>query len=192
MYADVLIHPTAVIDAGAQIGAGTAIWHFCHVMPQAVIGRGCNIGQNVFIDNGVVVGDRVKIQNNVSLYKGVILEDDVFIGPSAVFTNVINPRSFIERKTEFKSTLIRRGATLGANVTVVCGVEVGTYAMVGAGAVLTKVVKPFALVYGNPARQQGWVSKEGYPLVFNGQGRATCPGDGSGYTLNNELVQQSL
>ena len=192
MNAEVFVHPTAVIDAGAQIGAGTAIWHFCHIMPGAVIGAGCNIGQNVFIDNGVIVGNGVKIQNNVSLYNGVVVEDDVFIGPSAVFTNVINPRSFIERKTEFRPTFIRRGATLGANVTIVCGLEVGAYAMVGAGAVITKDVKPFALVYGNPAKQKGWVSKAGYALVFNEEGCATCSGDGSGYTFKDGLVQENL
>lgn len=158
---DTMIHPTAVVDAGAQIGAGTRIWHFSHVMPGAVIGMNCNIGQNSFIDNNVVVGNGCKIQNNVSLYNSVVLEDDVFIGPSVVFTNVINPRAFIERKSQFKPTRICRGASIGANVTIVCGVTIGEYALVGAGAVVTKDVPPYALVVGNPARVIGQVDKEG-------------------------------
>lgn len=192
MDTEIFIHPTAVVDEGAQIGAGTKIWHFCHIMPKALIGEGCNLGQNVFIDNNVVIGRGVKIQNNVSVYNGVSVEEDVFLGPSVVFTNVLNPRSFIERKTEFKPTLIRRGATIGANATVVCGIEIGACALVGAGSVVTKGVKPFALVYGNPARQRGWVSKSGYALVFNEQGKATCAGDGTHYILKDELVQQTL
>ncbi len=192
MSNDVFIHPTAVVDSGAQIGAGTKVWHFSHVMPRAVIGKGCNLGQNVFIDNDVVIGNGVKIQNNVSVYKGVLVEEDAFLGPSVVFTNVVNPRSFIERKTKFKPTVVRRGASIGANATIVCGVEVGAYALVGAGAVVTKNVKSFALVYGNPARQQGWVSKSGYALVFNPQGQATCAADGSQYLLKDELVTEAL
>ena len=188
MNPDVFIHPTAVVDEGAQIGGGTKIWHFSHIMPRAIIGDGCNLGQNVFVDNDVVIGRGVKIQNNVSLYNGAVVEEDAFLGPSVVFTNVINPRSFIERKTEFKQTIVRRGASVGANATIVCGVEIGAYALVGAGAVVTKNVKSFALVYGNPARQHGWVSKSGYALVFNRQGEATCPGDGSTYDLKDELV----
>jgi UDP-2-acetamido-3-amino-2,3-dideoxy-glucuronate N-acetyltransferase len=183
MYKDVFIHPSAVVDTGAQIGAGTRIWHFCHLMPGCRVGDQCNIGQNVFIDNNVVIGERVKIQNNVSVYNSVIIEDDVFLGPSMVFTNVINPRSFIERKHEFKPTIIRRGVSIGANATIVCGVEVGAYAMVGAGAVVTKNILPFSLVYGNPARQQGFISVMGYPLVFNDKGEATCAGDQSVYRL---------
>ena len=155
------IHETAVIDEGAVIGPGTHIWHFSHVMPAAVIGSNCNIGQNVFIDNKVTVGNNVKIQNNVSLYNGVILEDAVFIGPSVVFTNVINPRSFIERKNEFKPTLVKEGATIGANASIICGITIGEYAMIGAGAVVTKDVQPYALMVGNPARQSGWVDREG-------------------------------
>jgi len=157
----VQIHETAVIDEGAVIGPGTHIWHFSHVMPAAVIGSNCNIGQNVFIDNKVTVGNNVKIQNNVSLYNGVILEDAVFIGPSVVFTNVINPRSFIERKNEFKPTLVKEGATIGANASIICGITIGEYAMIGAGAVVTKDVQPYALMVGNPARQSGWVDREG-------------------------------
>jgi len=182
------IHPLAVVDAGAQIGAGTKIWHFCHVMPGAVIGTNCILGQNVFVDNGVIIGNGVKLQNNVSVYNGVIIEDDVFVGPSVVFTNVINPRSFIERKHEFKTTTLKKGATLGANVTVVCGSTVGEYAFAGAGSVITAKVLPFALVYGNPARQKGWVSKAGNTLIFNEMGESTCPQTGERYLLRNNQV----
>ena len=157
----VTIHPTAIVDAGAIIGNGTRIWHFCHVMPTAVIGANCNLGQNVFIDNKVTIGDGVKIQNNVSVYNGVTIEEDVFVGPSVVFTNVINPRSFIERKNEFKPTLLKKGATIGANATIICGISIGEYAMIGAGTVVTKDVAPYALVVGNPGRQVGSVNKEG-------------------------------
>lgn len=156
-----MIHPTAVVDPGAQIGAGTRIWHFSHVMPGTIIGENCIIGQNSYIDNNVVVGNGCKIQNNVSLYNGVTLEDEVFIGPSVVFTNVINPRAFIERKSEFRPTRICRGASIGANATIVCGVTIGEYALIGAGAVVTKDVPPYALVVGNPARIIGQVDKEG-------------------------------
>jgi UDP-2-acetamido-3-amino-2,3-dideoxy-glucuronate N-acetyltransferase len=156
-----LIHNTAVIDEGALIGDQTHIWHFCHVMPAAVIGSHCNIGQNVFIDNNVRIGNGVKIQNNVSVYNGVQLEDGVFIGPSVVFTNVMNPRSFIERKEEFRPTLVQKGASIGANATIICGITIGEYAFIGAGAVVTKDVPPYALMTGNPARQVGWVDKEG-------------------------------
>ncbi len=155
------VHPTSVIDDGARIGEETQIWHFCHIMPEAVIGKGCKIGQNVFIDNNVYVGNGVKIQNNVSVYNGVTLEDDVFIGPSVVFTNVTNPRSFIERKHEFKQTLVKEGASIGANATIVCGVIIGKYAMIGAGSVVTKDVRDFALVMGNPAKQVALVNREG-------------------------------
>jgi len=155
------IHPSAIIDPGAQVGDGTRIWHFCHLMAGAVVGENCILGQNVFIDNNVQIGNGVKIQNNVSVYNGVVIEDDVFLGPSVVFTNVINPRSFIERKHEFKPTILHRGASIGANATILCGVEIGEYAMVGAGAVVTRNVLPYALVMGNPARQTGWVNKDG-------------------------------
>jgi UDP-2-acetamido-3-amino-2,3-dideoxy-glucuronate N-acetyltransferase len=155
------IHSTAIIDAGAQIGAGTHIWHFCHVMPGAVIGKNCTLGQNVFVDNNVMIGNGVKIQNNVSVYNAVTLQDDVFIGPSVVFTNVINPRSFIERKNEFKPTLVKKGASIGANATIVCGITIGEYAMIGAGAVVTKDVEAYALMVGNPAKQVGTVNEKG-------------------------------
>ncbi len=177
------IHTTAVVDAGAQIGPGTRIWHFCHIMPGAVIGSNCILGQNVFVDNNAIIGNAVKIQNNVSVYNGVRLEDDVFVGPSAVFTNVINPRSFIERKAEFRETIVKRGATIGANATIICGHTIGEYAMIGAGAVVTKDVEAYALVKGNPARQTGWISQAGGPLIFNEEGKASCPITGKHYTM---------
>lgn len=188
MHETIFIHPTAIVETGAQIGHGSRIWHFSHLMPHCEIGQRVNIGQNVFIDNGVTVGNGVKIQNNVSLYNGVCVEDDVFIGPSAVFTNVVNPRSFIERKHEFRKTLVRKGATIGANATIVCNVEIGQYALVGAGAVVTKNIQPFALVYGNPARQYGWVSKNAYKLIFNNKGEASCPVSGERYLLKEGQV----
>ena len=159
-----MIHPTAIVDAGATVGRHTRIWHFTHIMPQAVIGDNCILGQNVYIDAGVQIGNGVKIQNNVSVYKGVTIENDVFIGPSVVFTNVINPRAFIERKSEMLPTYICVGATIGANATIVCGVTIGAYAMIGAGAVITKDVPPFALMMGVPAIQKGWVDKGGNVL----------------------------
>ena len=185
-------HISAVIDEGATIGDGTNIWHFSHVMPGAVVGLNCNIGQNVFIDDNVVIGNGVKIQNNVSVYNGVVCEDDVFIGPSAVFTNVINPRSAIERKHEFKKTIIRKGATIGANATIICGNEIGQYAMVGAGAVVTKNVKPYALVVGNPAKQIGWVSEYGNRLVFEERGNTVCEETGERYFLENASVRKEV
>ena len=184
-------HISAIIDEGAQIGDGTNIWHFCHVMPTAVIGKDCNIGQNVFIDNDVVIGNRVKIQNNVSVYNGVTCEDDVFIGPSVVFTNVLNPRSAIERKNEFKKTVVRKGASIGANATIVCGNEIGQYAMIGAGGVITKPVKAYALVVGNPAKQIGWVSEYGNRLVFEERGNAVCSESGQDYYLEGDKVRRS-
>ena len=188
MNSDVFVHPSAIVDEGAVVGSGTKIWHFTHLMPRAVVGINCIIGQNVFIDNDVVIGSGVKIQNNVSIYKGVIIEDDVFLGPSVVFTNVINPRSFVERKTEFKPTIIQKGATIGANATIVCGLEVGNYAFIGAGSVITKNVSPFSLVYGNPAKHKGWMSKSGYPLVFNEKGEGSCGNCREKYVLiNNEV-----
>jgi len=158
---DYQMHPTAVIDEGAAIGKGTKIWHFSHIMPEASIGENCTIGQNVLVSPQVVLGNNVKVQNNVSIYTGVQCEDDVFLGPSCVFTNVINPRSFISRKEEYRSTLVKKGATIGANATIICGVTIGEYAMIGAGAVVTKDVPDYALVVGNPGKQIGWVDKEG-------------------------------
>lgn len=176
-------HETAVIDEGCRIGAGTRIWHFSHIMPDCVIGERCNIGQNVVISPGVVLGNNVKIQNNVSVYTGVVCEDDVFLGPSCVFTNVLNPRSAIPRKDQYRKTLVRRGATIGANATIVCGHTIGEYALIGAGAVVTKDVPPYALVVGNPSRQIGWVSEYGYRLRFDEKGEARCPESGERYLL---------
>ncbi len=176
-------HETAIIDEGCRIGAGTRIWHFSHIMPDCVIGERCNIGQNVVISPGVVLGNNVKIQNNVSVYTGVVCEDDVFLGPSCVFTNVLNPRSAIPRKDQYRKTLVRRGATIGANATIVCGHTIGEYALIGAGAVVTKDVPPYALVVGNPSRQIGWVSEYGYRLRFDEKGEARCPESGERYLL---------
>lgn len=180
---DYFAHPTAVIDEGCTIGRGTKIWHFSHLMPGCRVGERCNIGQNVLVASGVVLGNNVKVQNNVSIYTGVTCEDDVFLGPSMVFTNVINPRSHVSRKHEYRPTIVRRGASIGANATIVCGNEIGEYAMVGAGAVITKPVKPYALVVGNPARQVGWVSRNGHRLHFGPEGLATCPETGGRYRL---------
>jgi len=182
-------HPTAVIDEGCQIGEGTKVWHFSHIMPGAVIGENCNIGQNVMIGPNVILGDNVKIQNNVSVYEGVICEDDVFLGPSAVLTNVINPRSAINRKAEFKSTIIRKGATIGANATIVCGNEIGAYSFIGAGAVITKSVKPYSLMVGNPAIQTGWMSENGQKLQFN-NGEAVCSESGQKYLLSEGQIKR--
>jgi UDP-2-acetamido-3-amino-2,3-dideoxy-glucuronate N-acetyltransferase len=182
------VHPTAIIDNGAQIGAGSRIWHFCHLMPTSKVGENCILGQNVYIDSHVVIGNRVKIQNNVSVYSGVIIEDDVFLGPSMVFTNVINPRSFIERKNEFKKTIVRKGATIGANATILCGAEIGSFAMIGAGTMVVKSVPPYALIAGNPGQQIGWVSEAGITLKFNSHGLGICPETGRNYKLENERV----
>ncbi|MDR0872123.1 MAG: N-acetyltransferase [Prevotellaceae bacterium] len=185
-------HETAIIDEGAKIGNNTKIWHFSHIMPRCTIGEDCNIGQNVVISPDVVLGRNVKIQNNVSVYTGVICEDDVFLGPSMVFTNVINPRSHVSRKDEYRQTIIRKGASVGANATIVCGNEIGEYALIGAGTVVTKAVKPFALVVGNPARQTGWVSRNGHKLKFDDNGIAICPETGEKYILqNNEVKKQN-
>lgn len=182
------IHETAVIDEGCHIGASSKVWHFSHLMSGAVLGENCNIGQNVFIASGVVLGNGVKVQNNVSIYEGVTCEDEVFLGPSMVFTNVVNPRSSVCRKDAFAPTHVGRGATIGANATVVCGHNIGAYALVGAGAVVTKDVPPFALVVGNPAHQIGWVSRRGCTLVFNDASEATCPESGEQYRLENGVV----
>jgi UDP-2-acetamido-3-amino-2,3-dideoxy-glucuronate N-acetyltransferase len=183
-------HPSAVIDDNCDIGEETKIWHFCHIMSGCRIGKRCNIGQNVVVSPQVVLGENVKVQNNVSIYTGVICEDDVFLGPSMVFTNVINPRSAIIRKEEYQKTIVRKGATIGANATVVCGNEIGQYAMIGAGSVITKEVPAYALVYGNPARQKGWVSEYGHKLTFDMDDIAICPESGVRYRrINSEVVK---
>ena len=182
-------HESAIIHPDASIGEGTKIWHFSHIMANCKIGEGCNIGQNVVVSPDVVLGDNVKVQNNVSIYSGVICEDDVFLGPSMVFTNVINPRSHVVRRGQYSKTIVRKGASIGANATIVCGHEIGEYAFIGAGAVVTKEVLPYALVLGNPARQVGWMSKFGHKLVFNAEGMASCPESGENYQLNeNNLL----
>ncbi|MBG9377349.1 N-acetyltransferase [Panacibacter sp. DH6] len=190
MASDFYAHPTAVIDEGATIGNGTRIWHFSHIMKDAVIGEQCNIGQNVVISPGVVLGNNVKVQNNVSLYTGVTCADDVFLGPSCVFTNVINPRSAIVRKHEYLKTHVGKGASIGANATIVCGHDIGAYAFVGAGAVVTKDVKPYALVVGNPSKQTGWMSEYGHKLSFDEHGMATCKESGGQYVLKNGVVNK--
>jgi UDP-2-acetamido-3-amino-2,3-dideoxy-glucuronate N-acetyltransferase len=187
---DYFVHDTAVVDAGSRIGKGVKIWHFSHIMPDSQLGEGCNIGQNVVVSPGVVLGKNVKVQNNVSIYTGVICEDDVFLGPSMVFTNVINPRSHVIRKDQYAQTLVRKGASIGANATVVCGNEIGMFALIGAGAVITKAVKPYALIVGNPGRQIGWVSEYGHRLQFDETNRATCPETNQVYELLNEQVQR--
>jgi len=181
-------HETALIDEGCEIGNGTKIWHFSHVMTGCVIGESCNIGQNVVISPAVRLGRNVKIQNNVSVYTGVVCEDDVFLGPSMVFTNVINPRSHVNRRNEYAETLVRKGASIGANATVICGNEIGEYALIGAGAVITKPVKAFALVVGNPAKQIGWVSEYGHRLHFDENGIAFCPETNQEYKLTDNNV----
>jgi UDP-2-acetamido-3-amino-2,3-dideoxy-glucuronate N-acetyltransferase len=182
------VHETAVVDEGSSIGKGCKIWHFSHIMPDCVLGEGCNIGQNVVISPGVVLGKNVKVQNNVSIYTGVVCEDDVFLGPSMVFTNVINPRSAIVRRDQYAKTTVRKGASIGANATIVCGNDIGAYAFIGAGAVVTKEVPAYALVVGNPAKQIGWISEYGHRLEFDANGKATCPESKEEYTLNNNNV----
>lgn len=190
----VKVHPSAVVDEGAEIGSGSKIWHFVHVCSGAIIGEGVSLGQNVFVANKVRIGDNCKIQNNVSIYDNVILEDDVFCGPSMVFTNVYNPRSSIDRKSEYRDTLVKKGASLGANCTLVCGITVGKFAFIGAGAVVNHDVKPYALMVGVPARQKGWMSEYGeqIPLPLEGEGEYTCPHSQQRYTLNHsDLVRVS-
>lgn len=181
-------HETAIVDEGCTIGEGTKIWHFSHIMPNCEIGEGCNIGQNVVVSPQVILGRNVKVQNNVSIYTGVICEDDVFLGPSMVFTNVTNPRSAVVRKGEYATTRVGHGASIGANATIVCGHDIGAYAFIGAGAVVTKTILPYALVVGNPARQIGWISEYGHRLEFSVDGRATCPESGEQYELNDQKV----
>lgn len=183
-------HETAVIDSGCKIGEGTKIWHFSHIMPDCVIGENCNIGQNVVVSPGVILGRNVKIQNNVSIYSGVICEDDVFLGPSMVFTNVINPRSAVNRRGEYAKTVVKRGASIGANATIVCGHDIGEFAFIGAGAVVTKTVPAYALVVGNPAKQIGWMSEFGHRLEFDLEGMATCAESGEKYEINNGMVKK--
>ncbi|GGB08656.1 acyltransferase [Puia dinghuensis] len=181
-------HATAVIDEGCSIGAGTRIWHFSHVMPDCTIGEKCNIGQNVVISPQVILGNNVKVQNNVSIYTGVICADDVFLGPSMVFTNVINPRSAVVRKDQYRQTHVKKGASIGANATIVCGNDIGEYAMIGAGAVVTKSVPAYALIVGNPGRQIGWVSEYGHRLTFDEKGMAECPETKQQYQLKDNKV----
>lgn len=186
------VHPSAIIDDGCTIGEGTKIWHFSHVMKGAVLGENCNLGQNVVVSPGVILGNNVRVQNNVSIYEGVICEDDVFLGPSMVLTNVINPRSAITRKAEFKATLIKKGASIGANATIVCGNTIHEYAFIGAGAVVTKDVPAFALVIGNPGRQVGWMSEFGHKLKFDRGNIAVCPESGEKYELNSNKVSKLI
>lgn len=189
------VHESSFVDAGAQIGAGTKIWHFCHVMSNAQIGAGCNLGQNVFVASEVVIGNNVKIQNNVSLYTGVVVEDDVFLGPSMVFTNVINPRSHVNRKEEYQPTLVKCGASIGANATILCGVTLGKYSFVGAGAVVTDDIPDYALVYGNPGRIQGWMCRCGNRLRFDdldGLVHAQCEQCGERYIKVGQCVKQEM
>lgn len=190
MTKDFFAHDTAVIDEGCSIGSGSKIWHFSHIMPESVIGNKCNIGQNVVVSPGVMLGNNVKVQNNVSIYTGVICEDDVFLGPSMVFTNIINPRSAIIRRDQYVKTLVKRGATIGANATIICGITIGEFALIGAGAVVTRDVLPYALVVGNPARQTGWVSEYGHTLKFDDNGTAICPESREKYQIINQQVKK--
>jgi UDP-2-acetamido-3-amino-2,3-dideoxy-glucuronate N-acetyltransferase len=187
---DYFVHPSAIVDEGCEIGAGTKIWHFSHVMSGSVLGTNCNLGQNVVVSPKVTLGKNVRVQNNVSIYEGVICEDDVFLGPSMVFTNVFNPRSAVSRKHEYMQTLVRKGASIGANATIVCGNEIGAFAFIGAGAVVTKPVPAYALVIGNPARQTGWMSEYGHKLKFDESGKAVCPESGQEYQLENKTVKR--
>jgi UDP-2-acetamido-3-amino-2,3-dideoxy-glucuronate N-acetyltransferase len=185
---DYFIHPSAIVDDGCKIGNGTKIWHFTHIMPGAIIGEKCNIGQNVFIDNNVNIGNGVKIQNNVSVYNSVIVEDDCFLGPSIVFTNVINPRAHIERKNEYKTTLLEKGCTIGANATIVCGIKIGRYALVGAGSVVIRNLPDYSLVVGNPARQIGWVNEYGNRLNFDSDNIAICKDSMQKFKLEDNKI----
>jgi len=188
MNTDFFAHETAVIDPGCKIGKGTKIWHFSHIMPHCEIGENCNIGQNVVVSPEVILGKNVKIQNNVSIYSGVICEDDVFLGPSMVFTNVTNPRSAVNRRGQYEKTRVKKGASIGANATIVCGNDIGEYAFIGAGAVVTKTVKPYALVVGNPSKQIGWMSQYGNRLIFDDKGIAVCPESKEKYKLVQDQV----
>jgi UDP-2-acetamido-3-amino-2,3-dideoxy-glucuronate N-acetyltransferase len=192
MERDYFAHETVVIDEGCKIGKGTKIWHFSHIMTGAEIGENCNIGQNVVVSPGVKLGENVKVQNNVSIYTGVICDDDVFLGPSMVFTNVINPRSQIIRRDNYETTIVEKGASVGANSTIICGNIIGRYAFVGAGAVVTKDVKPYALVVGNPARQTGWMSEYGHKLIFDKKGYAVCPESEERYHLEKGNISKII
>jgi UDP-2-acetamido-3-amino-2,3-dideoxy-glucuronate N-acetyltransferase len=192
MEKEYFAHETAVIDEGCKIGKGTKIWHFSHIMTGSEIGECCNIGQNVVISPGVRLGKNVKVQNNVSVYTGVICDDDVFLGPSMVFTNIINPRSEILRRDNYETTVVEKGASIGANATIICGTIIGRYAFIGAGAVVTKDVRPYALVVGNPARQTGWMSEYGHKLIFDKKGFAVCPESGDRYRLDNGIVSKII
>jgi len=192
MEKEYFAHETAVIDEGCKIGKGTKIWHFSHIMAGSEIGENCNIGQNVVVLPGVKLGRNVKVQNNVSIYTGVICEDDVFLGPSMVFTNVINPRSAIIRKDSYHTTIVEKGASIGANATIVCGKRIGTFSFIGAGAVVTKDVKPYSLVVGNPARQSGWMSEYGHKLIFDNNRMATCPESGEKYRIEDGKVSKII
>ncbi|MCP4313873.1 MAG: N-acetyltransferase [Bacteroidetes bacterium] len=187
---DFFAHNTAVVDEGVEIGQGTKIWHFTHIMTGCVIGENCNLGQNVVVSPDVRLGNNVKVQNNVSIYTGVICEDDVFLGPSMVFTNVINPRSAIKRRDEYMKTVVGRGATIGANATIVCGNNIGNFAFIGAGAVITRAVPSYALIVGNPGRQKGWMSEYGHRLEFNKDGSAICPESNEKYVLEENTVRK--
>ncbi|MDX2195469.1 MAG: acyltransferase [Cytophagales bacterium] len=187
-YHNIYIHPTSIVDEGCSIGEGTKIWHFSHIMTACRIGTNCNLGQNVFIASGVVLGNNVKVQNNVSVYEGVICEDDVFLGPSVVFTNITNPRSHVVRKGQYVKTVVKKGATIGANATILCGITIGEYAFIGAGAVLTKDVNPYAQMIGNPAKQTGWRSEYGTKLEFDNKGKALCKDTHTWYTLDMGVV----
>ena len=191
MTREYFAHESAVIDEGCKIGKGTRIWHFSHLMTGSEIGENCNLGQNVVVLPGVKLGNNVKVQNNVTVYTGVICEDDVFLGPSMVFTNVFNPRSAIVRKDQYMTTIVEKGASIGANSTIVCGNKIGSYAFIGAGAVVTREVKPYALVVGNPARQTGWMSEYGHKLKFDSNGLATCPESGQTYRNDNGRVYRT-
>ena len=187
---DYFVHETAIVDEPVQIGKGTKVWHYTHLMKDCILGEDCILGQNVFVASEVKLGNNVKVQNNVSLYTGVICEDDVFLGPSMVFTNVVNPRSAVVRRGQYTKTVVRKGASIGANATIVCGHDIGQYAFIGAGAVVTKEVLPYALVVGNPAKQIGWMSEYGHRLEFDGEGRAKCPESQELYQLKNGKVKK--
>lgn len=183
-------HPSAIVDEGSTIGADTKVWHFCHIMSGTTIGSNCVLGQNVMVASGVILGDNVKVQNNVSIYSGVECEDDVFLGPSMVFTNVLNPRSAINRRGHYLKTIVKKGSTIGANATIICGITLGEYSFIGAGAMVTKNVAPYALIIGNPGKQKGWISEYGHTLIFKDDCMAVCPESGQEYKLEDDKVKR--